>query len=96
MVTLGLMGCLGGDLNMIINRYDATTNPENKMSPTSAWFTPSTGLIFFEYSIQAGMSSAQPQAEAVSLKFWLVFVYFYNFHFMPWSLSSFEGVFHWS
>ena len=44
---------------------------------------------------QAGMSSAQPQAEAVSLKFSLVFVYIHNFQFMPWSLPSFEGAFHW-
>ena len=43
---------------------------------------------------QAGMSSAQPQDEVVSLKFWLVFLYIYNFQCMPWSLSSFEGTFH--
>ena len=33
---------------------------------------------------QAGMSSAQPQAEAVSLKFWLVFVYIYKCQLLPW------------
>ena len=27
-------GCLGGDLNMIIDKRDATNNPESKMSPT--------------------------------------------------------------
>ena len=32
-------------------------------------------------AIQAGLSSAQPQAEAVSLEFWLVFVYICNFDF---------------
>ena len=35
---------------------------------------------------QAGMSSAQPQAEAGSLKFWLVFVCIYNSQFSDWSL----------
>ena len=27
-------GCLGGDFNMIIDKKDATTNPESKLSPT--------------------------------------------------------------
>ena len=27
-------GCMGGDLNMIIDKCDATKNPETKMSPT--------------------------------------------------------------
>ena len=27
-------GCLGGDFNMIIDKQDATTHPEGKMSPT--------------------------------------------------------------
>ena len=27
------MGCIGGDLNCIINKQDATNNPETKMSP---------------------------------------------------------------
>jgi hypothetical protein len=48
-----------------------------------------------QFQQQAGMSSAQPQAEAVSLKFWLVFVYIYNFQLKPWSLPCFEGAFHW-
>ena len=45
--------------------------------------------------IDNGMSSTQPQAETVSLKCWLVFVYIYHFQFSPRSHPSFEGLFHW-
>ena len=37
-------GCIGGDLNMIIDKLDATTNPESKLSPTFRRLTGALNL----------------------------------------------------
>ena len=40
-----LNGCLGGDLNMIIDKCDATKNPETKMSPNFKHFAKSFNWV---------------------------------------------------